>query len=79
MSDTIGSGTSKVPVAFTSTNTRPTSKDYAAEIQRLELERLKLQTQPVSLPVMRMNTTSNVSVSVVETSSVANSIDGKES
>ncbi|XP_072040848.1 uncharacterized protein [Amphiura filiformis] len=34
-----------------SRSSRPTSKDYAAEIQRLELERLKLQTQPFSLPI----------------------------
>ena len=56
-STTILSGSSEQQSSLPTKTKRPTSRDYAAEIQRLELERLKLQSQPISLPVA-MNGTS---------------------
>ena len=60
-STTILSGSGEQQSSLPTETKRPTSRDYAAEIQRLELERLKLQSQPISLPVtVAMNRTSLV-------------------
>ena len=44
---------------------RPTSKDYASEIQRLEMERIKLQTQqPLVLPRQQHQAAKNANITV---------------